>query len=259
MVVKTLKRVGAIAWTGVHGLRVRFSQRRPAAILYYHAVGRPAGPGMVEPDRFARQAEWLAERGIVRPLEELLDGAEGVAVVFDDAYRSVLTEADPVLATLRLPYTVAVPTGAVGRRAAWDTGLDDEASSVLSWEELGSLSPQVTFASHTVTHRPVWRLSDEEQVDELTRSREALRERFGSRALDVVVWPYGRGDARAVTAARRLGYRWCLAGGWETLHTFEAPEWRRTLVEHDDTLFDFRLKVAGGWDWLDFVRRLRER
>lgn len=255
---QNLKRSLSIPWLPLNRAWAAASGLHRSAIIYYHSVADPPGPDQVPPPAFADQMAWLAAHHNVKPLSMILGGEPGVAIVFDDAYRSVLTNADPVLSAYRLPYTVAVPTGSVGQLAGWKTGLDPVTSAVMSWEDLASLSPTTTFASHTVTHRPLWLLEDLEQVAELSDSREDIRIRFGRRALDVVVWPHGRADARAIAAAQHLGYRRCLAGGWETCHRLESPEWRRTLIDHNDSLFDLRLKIAGGWDWLDLVRRLRE-
>jgi peptidoglycan/xylan/chitin deacetylase (PgdA/CDA1 family) len=78
-------------------------------------------------DEFRRQAAWTAKRFRVLPLSEALPRlSEGTlpsraaAITFDDGYRNVATNAHPVLAALRLPYTVFLASGTVGTdRVLW--------------------------------------------------------------------------------------------------------------------------------------------
>src|SRR5215210_3808504 len=95
-------------------------------ILCYHAVSRtwPADLS-VTPEQLERQLGRLVARGyrgatfteaLARPVR-----GKVLAVTFDDAYRSVLERAFPILSDLRLPATVFVPTDFAGteRPMSW--------------------------------------------------------------------------------------------------------------------------------------------
>jgi peptidoglycan/xylan/chitin deacetylase (PgdA/CDA1 family) len=122
---------------------------------------------------------------------------------FDDAHRSVLTHAAPVLRALDAPATLFVPT-------AW-VGMSDE---FLSWDELRALRDLGwTLGAHSVTHpRMSWRLHGEDDAamqsrldEECARAREVMERELG---IDVTLfaYPYGEAPAPAREAVRRAGY-----------------------------------------------------
>ena len=112
--------------------------RPQGRILCYHSVGQPEfGVNDVTPQRFRAQIEMALGLGyrFVAPAEIAKTGGErmDLAVSFDDALKSVLTEADPILAEYKIPYTVFAV-------AEWsDQEHDWQKEKVLSWEELGDM------------------------------------------------------------------------------------------------------------------------
>lgn len=92
-------------------------------ILCYHSVDDSDSLVSVRPAAFARQMAYLARLGyVVVGLDEALGTAQRgtqVAITFDDGYRSVLTEALPILRQHGFPATVFFATGFAGRRADW--------------------------------------------------------------------------------------------------------------------------------------------
>ena len=146
-------------------------------------------------------------------------GPPGFTVSFDDAHRSVLEQAAPVLAELGIPATLFVPTG-----------FPDEADWSLTWTELRELAkmPGWTLGSHSHTHqRMVWRLYDEDESahakrlsDELELSKRLLLERAGVRA-DLFAYPFGEADPIAKAVVQECGF---LAGFTVSLSEIEAPD-----------------------------------
>ncbi len=125
-------------------------------------------------------------------------------LAFDDAQRSVLTRAAPLLRSLGVPATLFVPTASVGT--------SDE---FLSWDELRALRDLGwTLGSHTVTHpRMSWRLYDEDAAayaarldEECARSREVMERELGVE-VTLFAYPYGEAPPAAREAVRRAGYR----------------------------------------------------
>ncbi|MGH7571996.1 MAG: polysaccharide deacetylase family protein [Gemmatimonadota bacterium] len=110
-------------------LRSRSGER--ALVLGYHRIANPASDPYslcVSPERFDQQLD--AIRRLARPVSlgelrhalangEPLDGA--VAVTFDDGYTDVLTDALPLLERHRVPATVFVIAGLLGREYWWET------------------------------------------------------------------------------------------------------------------------------------------
>ncbi len=125
------------------------------------------------------------------------------ALTFDDAHRSLLTEAVPLLRALDVPGAVFVPVDFVGT--------SDE---TLSWDDLRVLRDAGwTVGSHTLRHaRASWRFYDEDAAaharrldDEAARSREVIERKLGITVRDFA-FPYGETSPMARAAVARAGY-----------------------------------------------------
>lgn len=192
-------------------------------VLCYHAVSDRWPAGMaVAPDRLEEQLGSLVRRGYVgaRFTEAVWSppARRTLAVTFDDAFRSVLEHALPVLDRLGLPATVFVPTAFAHheRALAWP-GIEEWASgahagelAAMDWQELAVLADRGwEIGSHTVTHPRLTQLGDAALARELAWSRAAVEERLGLPCRSIA-YPYGDVDGRVAAEARRAGYA---AGG----------------------------------------------
>jgi peptidoglycan/xylan/chitin deacetylase (PgdA/CDA1 family) len=188
-------------------------------ILCYHAVSEDWPTELaVRPARLDAQLRFLTRRGY-RPatLSEALrhpPGGKTVAVTFDDAYRSVIERALPVLSRHGVPATVFAPTAYVGdgERIAWSAlskwaGTSFEAElECMSWDDLRTLSEAGwEVGSHSATHPDLTELGDAELDAELTRSRAACEEEL-QRPCPSLAYPFGAHDQRVADRARAAGY-----------------------------------------------------
>src|SRR3954471_7172261 len=188
-------------------------------VLCYHAVspGWPAALS-VTPERFEAQLALLVRRGYAgATLEQAITDPPGprtVAITFDDAYRSVLELALPVMRRLGLPGSLYVPTDWPGRGGPmswpgidqWVGGPHDSELRCLSWDEIGEIAQEGwEVGSHTCSHPRLTRTGDEQLASELERSRAALEDALG-RPCRSVAYPYGDVDARVIAAAADAGY-----------------------------------------------------
>ena len=216
-------------------------------VLAYHEISDPAQAVMpdyaVTPAAFQAQMAWLVEHGYhVVDVDQVLAARRGgrplpsqpVLLSFDDGYRSVYTEAFPVLRRYRAPAVVAV----VGRWLEPSSGRvpfgDDtiERERLLSWDQLRQMqaSGLVEVASHTYDlhhgipgnpqlnsmpaattrlYRPGQGYESERAYgarlrDDLQRNATLLQRQLGQRPR-VVVWPYGRYNTMASAQAAALG------------------------------------------------------
>jgi peptidoglycan/xylan/chitin deacetylase (PgdA/CDA1 family) len=135
-------------------------------------------------------------------LGDALDQSRFV-LTFDDAHRSLLDLAAPLLAAQDVPAAVFVPVDYVG--------MSDE---VMSWDDLRALRDMGwTIGSHSRTHaRMSWRFYDEDEEayarrldDECARSREILEKKLGIAIRDFA-YPYGDFTPAARSAVERAGY-----------------------------------------------------
>ncbi len=81
----------------------------------------------------------------------------------------------------------------------------------MSFDELEQFARScvVNLGVHTVSHRVLPLLSDDEVKSEIRTCYEALRDRFGG-VLRVLAFPYGLFDARVIRLATEAGMSHCL-------------------------------------------------
>lgn len=178
---------------------------RSAVILQYHHVDAATPPSTsVSPEVFAAHLNYLEERRFtVLPVSEIVDALLSdrdlpdlcVGLTFDDAYRSVLESAWPLLREREWPATIFVNTG----------GVDDGIGSYLTWEEMRRMAAEgAEFGGHSVTHDYLIRRRPEESGAEWRRRvREDIRvscERIeeeilaGDGRCRLFAYPYGEYD-----------------------------------------------------------------
>lgn len=144
-----------MSWTG-HALN-----RRQVRVLAYHAIDDPEG--------FARQVEILAHRYHPISIADLDAARTGgaapperaVLVTFDDGYRSVLTEAAPLLSSYRIPAVAFVVAGLL------------DSCEPLWWDEAAALARQggqtrtVNWANPAELVRRLKQVPDERRLEAL--------------------------------------------------------------------------------------------
>jgi peptidoglycan/xylan/chitin deacetylase (PgdA/CDA1 family) len=246
-------------------------------VLCYHALS----PGWraelsTTPERFERQISLLLARGYrcVTFTEAVSWAGDGriVAVTFDDAYRSVLELAYPILDRLQAPATVFVPTDSIGSTGPmrwpgidrWLGGSHEPELTPMSWAELRSLEAAGwEIGSHTGSHPHLTELDDDTLRGELIRSKAACEEHL-IRGCTSLAYPYGDVDPRVVAATAGAGYS-AAAGLPQRLHSPDALNWPRIGIYSVDGDLRFRLKVSpaarrlrrsAAWDSLEGLRRL---
>ncbi len=186
--------------------------------LCYHAVSESWQSELsVTPDRLREQVQSFLRRGF-EPLtftEALLSPRpRALAVTFDDAYRSIPELALPVLAELRVPATVFVPTGDTDRPSLrswpgidrWVGGSWETELTGATWSELTRLvDAGWEIGSHTRSHPRLTQVSDEQLREELAGSRADCAAATGLPCRSIA-YPYGDADLRVAKAAERAGY-----------------------------------------------------
>lgn len=188
------------------------------SILCYHSVDPSwRSPLAVPPEEFARQCRWLARNRRVVDLEravEMLDRrfampAGTAAITFDDGFAGLAEHAGPALARSGLPATVFVVASMfTDGRAPVDWVMGEQPPSPQTLTLAQALEMQeagIVFGSHSMSHRDLTQLSDEECEAELRVSKELLGDLLG-RPCRFHAYPGGRHDARVRTLAERAGY-----------------------------------------------------
>lgn len=188
-------------------------------ILCYHSVSEDwPDVGSVSPAALEHQVGHLLRRGYTpRTLSAALAAGTGqrmLVVTFDDAFRSVLDHALPILRRLGVPATLFVPTDYVSAGAPLDwsslgrwrgTSWEDELRC-MSWEGARRLlRAGWEIGSHTCSHPRLTDLDHRSLEAELTRSRQACEEEL-QQACRSIAYPFGAHDDRVVAATAAAGY-----------------------------------------------------
>ncbi|WP_432821293.1 polysaccharide deacetylase family protein [Trichloromonas sp.] len=183
-----------------------------ANVFVYHRFGDSRYPSTNIPlETFADQLELLKRQNYtVLTLGEIVSrlGAGRAlprycaAITVDDAYRSFLAGAMPLLRRYGYPATLFVSTDSVG---------GDE---FLSWDELRSLSAQgIEIGNHTASH-PYLLNRNREETDaawferirlDIERASQALRRELGQEPR-LFAYPYGEYTPEVVALISELGF-----------------------------------------------------
>lgn len=244
-------------------------------IIVYHGIGAsPPGAGpdelLVGPDVFEKQIRYLSRHRRVVPLAALVDGGPGsgspaIAITFDDGFRSVLTDALPVLERFGTPATVFVTTRWLIDPSAQPADPTDHfaAASAPTLEllseadvaELGRRGFEV--GSHGHTHADLGRASASIAEADLRASRDALAEILG-RPPRFLAWPYGSSSNESRAAAAELGFDAAFGVEGSTTDRFAIE---RVLIYRSDGRVALALKTSPHFQGRlrPLIRRAQER
>jgi len=229
--------------------------RDKGRILCFHSVGQPEfSTNDVPPDRFRRHIELALSLGyrFVPPAEIARTGGQpmDLAVSFDDALKTVLTEADPILREHNIPYTVFVVSKWSDHQEEWHK------ERVLGWDEIGRMHEQgVEIGNHSATHRNFGHVDETRARDEFETSRATMLARLGFTP-DIFAIPFGQSDnwhPSADRIAREVGFKTIYAQAEETRPPNTIPRTFVTSLD-DDRLFKALLGGAYDrweeWSWM---------
>lgn len=232
-------------------------------ILAYHRVdGRfELGGTWNTPGQFRRQMLWLKNNGYrtvtMSQAAEMMERREKaertVCITFDDAYLGLYHHVLPVLRECGFTATVFVVAGFVGRDNAWDINWGGRRFQHLGWDQLREmLAAGMEIGSHSLNHRDLRHLNDDELEREVAESRRILEQGLGARVA-AFAYPFGLYNERVRRQVRDAGYACaCSVSPARKNAVFDKYALRRTGVYITDVLWDFRNKIdhAARWFWL---------
>ena len=224
-----------------------------AVILMYHniAIDTPASTS-VTPEVFKSHLQYLADNGFsVLPLSQTLDNLKSgrpipprtVVLTFDDAYRSVYTEAFPLLRDKAWPFTVFVTTKYIS----------DSYSPFMTWAQLREIEEYGgEIGNHSHTHpyfvrkktgelNSQWRLRI---MSEINQAQSILVQQL-EKPISVVAYPYGEFSDEVKQVLMEFDYYGLgqHSGAVSKASDFQAIP-RFPMAVGFDNLKDFAIKVA---------------
>ena len=196
------------------GLSPGLAADHAVVLLYHHVSNDTPASTSVSPSVFEEHLEYLDEHEFtVWPLSRILDAlASGraipentVAITFDDAYRSVYTEAFPRLRQRKWPFTVFVGTEAIDRGY----------KSYLNWDQIRELTGAgAEVGNHSHSHDYLVRSPEGETMAQWQQRVAADIEHAGDRLeketgfkTTLFAYPYGEYSRPLKEIVRSMGYR----------------------------------------------------
>ena len=199
-------------------------------VLNYHSVSDvPVGIGIlsVTADNFDKQMKYLMDNGYtpIHLNDNPIYYEKPVIITFDDGYADNYHVAYPILEKYNFKATIFVITGAV------------DTPGYLTSGQIKSM-PLVSFQSHTVSHRQLTELSEEQLLSELWESQIFLSRLTGKQAF-ALCYPYGKYNNQVIALTSRY-YR-CAMTTQSGIETTILGNYRilRPFVSRNDTLSDF--------------------
>ncbi len=172
-------------------------------ILMYHHIDNNLGSLYVDPGTFASQMDYLVGKGYTAvSLSEVVSGLNGgqlpqkpVALTFDDGYRDFFSQAYPILRQKNLKATVFLITQLM------------EGADYLTWEQAREMigSSLVTAGDHTLSHRGLGGLTEEQIKDEILSSKSILETQLKT-SINVFAYPYGNYNQTAAKYLQEAGF-----------------------------------------------------
>lgn len=173
-------------------------------VLNYHKVDNSFNSLAIPPEDFRAQMQFLNEQGYhtISP-DELYAGLTGkgelpqnpVLITFDDGYRDNYTNAYPILKELHMKATIFVVPG-----------FTNVNKNYLTWDQMLEMEQNgITIESHTLNHKALEGLTDEQIRTELRDSKQRLEERLGH-SVEFLAYPTGTYNLHIAGLAQEAGY-----------------------------------------------------
>lgn len=239
-------------------------------ILVYHCIGdtkqkREMKDTYISSDLFKRHMEYLFKiKFNVISLRELYDYMKGAAEInskrtvcltFDDGFNNDYS----ILKNLGFKATLFPVCGFVEREMPHSSN-NYFFNRPFSWSQLRELSNAgFCIGSHSLTHRNLSGLQISQLKEEIINSKKMIEQRL-SRPVDFFAYPFGDCSSFNKAVKKTVKEGGYLAGFINIMGTNKRGDdffsLKRTRISQNDRLWKFKLKVAGAYDWIDFVKRI---
>ena len=243
-----------------NAVRKKLISRSRAVILTYHRIRDDAEDSeiSVKIKNFENQIQHLKKNFDIIPLQELIRCIENrfpitndsAVITFDDGYKDNYQNAYPVLKKNNLPGTIFLISSLIGKN-----------SDMLSLDEINEMNKHnISFGSHTVTHRILSEIDTDLAKSEIKKSKESLQNLLKQK-IEFFAYPVGKKrhfNEAAKAAIKRCGYKAALT----TING--SADASRDLFEikrvgiRNCPLFVFKVRVSGLFESgpVFFIRKL---
>lgn len=172
-------------------------------ILCYHSVGDTTWRFSTPILDFRKQVEFIVKNFKVKSLRELLEnGANGIALTFDDGYLDVYDNALPLMEKYNIKGTMFV-LGDIENVNRQELDNKLKLMNIKQIKHLHDLGWEI--GSHTLTHSNLHKLSRKELIREIVESKNNLEKKLGIK-IRYFAYPKGKYNKEIVEISRMAGY-----------------------------------------------------
>lgn len=220
---------------------------KPLILMYHRIAEDTDDPHLlcVSRKNFREQMEYLKKVKKIIPLKDMKRpdaDKNSVAITFDDGYADNLYNALSILEEFNIPVTVFVTAGLLGQKFPWDN--ENASAKAMTKEELLELSenPLVEIGAHTMTHPYLSTLSEEEQREEIERSKETIESIIG-KEVQSFAYPYGDFNEVSLESVKKSDFK-------------RACAVRAEVIDKRTDIFKLPRFIVRDWEIKKFQRKL---
>ena len=239
-----------------------------APILMYHSVN-PNHHYSISPAAFDEQLRYLSSNYTIISLSSLVEMlrkdnilySNPVVLTFDDGYEDNYYYAYSLLKKYGCSATIFLCPGFI-----------DEVADIhrigypaykflkpLNWQQIEEMHNNgISFGSHTYSHSKLTAISYEEAEAEIRMSKDKIETVLGQ-PIHFFTYPWGFYNQKIIRILKNTGFYASCSTIWSTRNCKENLfALNRIRVDCDDTLYDFKQKVCGAYDFMRFVQLFYE-
>jgi peptidoglycan/xylan/chitin deacetylase (PgdA/CDA1 family) len=238
----------------------RLTSKRYVPVLAYHSVDNNNSFFSVTPNEFVRQMEYLRRNYMIVSLHEVLEFVMGrrelprksVAITADDGYQDNYLNVYPYAKTNGLQIAIFVASGYVGKEMM----LGNIPLKMLNWKEIAEMSrDKVTIGAHTVNHRDLRVVDNDEARSQILISKTSIEEAIGQ-PIGYFAYPFGACAAPLFALLKSLGFKAGFATGDGLVSQGDNPyELKRITIDSSVSFFIFKAKLTLATEWYNGIER----
>ena len=177
-----------------------------------------------------------------------------IIITFDDAHKETFETAIPILNEFGMRAVIYAIGNRNLRYALWDQRHEVEKCSLMNNEQLIKAHEMgFEIGAHTMTHRTLTHLSNEEIVEEVGGSKYALEKVLGHRVISFA-YPYGSYNSNIRSKVEEAGFAFACGGNTgPPQFCDDIYDIRRTVITNRMSLYSFLWRVLIPEKYLSWI------
>jgi peptidoglycan/xylan/chitin deacetylase (PgdA/CDA1 family) len=230
-------------------------------ILCYHSIPGP------QKMLFERQIDYLSNHNysflsgqdlLTLINDPILSERRGkyVCLTFDDCYEDNYVFVRPILLAKQIPAVFFAVSSKLGKTVDWTD--NPAGTSLMTPEQLKEMALSFDIGSHTLTHAKLAELEPEEVLREVKESKAELRALL-QKPIIFFAYPNGSLSAEAVKIVEECEFSAAFTIDQHRNYNYSERFLLGRHIINPDDFRGFKIKLAGGFDWLYHLRKLLKR